>query len=171
MLHLAGDVELVLERHQPVATIECGTPLLDVLEGAVHGDPQVFEVHGLGDKVERAAVHRGADVLHVAVGGNDHGAEVWVDLGDLLQEGQAVHLGHVNVGEDHINGVVRRELLERFDSVAGEDKFVAARPDLTPHALQHQRFEIGLVVYDQDPVRHLPRPGPEVPLGDGAASP
>ena len=125
-----------------------------MLQRAVDRDPQVVEVQRLGHEVECAAVHGRADVLHVAVGGDDHGADVRVDRGDLLQQRQAVHLGHVDVREDHIDVIFLAELLEGLHAVAGEDELVEALPDGAAHALEHEGFEIGFVVNDQDLVGH-----------------
>ena len=46
---------------------------LDMADGLVDGCFEIVEIDRLGQEVERAAVHRGADIAHVAVGGDDDG--------------------------------------------------------------------------------------------------
>ena len=153
LLHRARDIKLVLEHDQLVARGERLAPLQEVLQRALDGDPQVGEVEWLGDEVEGAAVHGGADVLHVAVGRDDDGADVGIDVRDLREQRQAVHLRHVDVGQHHLDLVVGVQQLERLDAVVREDELVVAGPDLPAHALQDQRLQVGLVVDDEDLVR------------------
>ena len=126
-------------------------------------DLEVREIDRLGDEVEGAAVHRGADVLHVAVGRDDDRAEIRVHLGDLLQEGQTVHLRHVDVRENDVDVALLRQDFQRLDAVAGELEAVLALADVASHALAHQTLQIRLVVNDQDlvvgmvPIAHLDR--------------
>ena len=55
----------------------------DVANGLGYGRFEIGEVDRLGNKVERAAVHSGPDVRHVAVGRHDHGREVLVAFLEL----------------------------------------------------------------------------------------
>ena len=121
-----------------------------MLDRALDGDLQVVEVDRLCDEVERAPVHGGADVAHVSVGGDDHGPQVLVERPELRQQGEPVHLGHVDVREHQVDGVVGPQLLERFQAVSCELELVLAAADVSPHPLQDERLKIRLVVDDQD---------------------
>ena len=146
LLYLARNVELILQGDQLVARRERLAPLRQVVQRTVYGDLEVLEVDGLGDEVEGAPVHRGTDILHIPVGRNDHGAYVRIDLGYLFEQGQPVHPGHVDVREHDVDAPVRVEPLEGLHAVVGEDELILASSDLAPHALQHQRLEVRLVV-------------------------
>ena len=161
LLDLAGHVQLVLQGDQLVPRRERLAPLGHVAQGPVYGDPEVLKVEWLGDEVERAPVHGSADVLHVAVGRDDHRPDVGVHLGYLLEQGEAVHAGHVDVGDHHVDVVLALEPLEGLHPVGGEDELIVAGPDVAAHPLQHQHFDVGLVVDHEDLVRvvgHLPLP-------------
>ena len=124
-------------------------------QGALYGDPEVLEVDGFCDEVKCAAVHRRTDVFHVAVGGDHDGTDFGVNVGDLLQEGEAVHAGHVNVRKDHINIFVLVEACQGFIAIVSEDKFVLAAADVAAHTLEHEGLEVRFVVYYEDFVRGL----------------
>ena len=141
--------QFVLHADQLVAGLQHAAPFGQVFQGAVDRVLQVGEVDWLGDEVEGAAVHGRANVGHVAVGGDDDGPDVRVHIGNLLQEGQAVHLGHVDVGDHHVDVPDRPQDLERLHPVAGKEELVLAAPDASAHALQDQRLEVGLVVDHQ----------------------
>ncbi len=53
----------------------CFAQLVQIIEGLLDGDLEVVEGDGFGDEIEGAEVHRGADVRHIAIGGNDHGLQ------------------------------------------------------------------------------------------------
>ena len=150
-----------MQRNQLVARRKGRPPLIEVAHRPFNGDLQVREVNRLGDEIERTAIHRGADVLHIAIGGNNHRANVGVDLGNLLEQRQPVHLRHIDVREDHVDFVVFVQTVERFQTVVSKDELVLAAPDTAPHALQHERLEVRLVVNDEDfawPIRHAQLP-------------
>ena len=64
---------------------------------------EVGEVDRLHQKVEGAAIHRGADIGHVAIGRNDDRRNPLFRLLQLGQEREAVHARHVDVGQDEIH--------------------------------------------------------------------
>ena len=72
------------------------------------------------------------------------------DLGDLLKEGEAIHAGHVDVREDHIDVFMSGKALEGFVPVMGENEFVLTLADVPTHSLKHEGFEVGFVVYNED---------------------
>ena len=149
LLYLAGDAELVLQRHQLVPRLEGFAPFHQVLQGARDGEFQVVEVNRLGDEVEGAPVHGRAYVLHVAVGRDDYRANIGLDLGDLLDQRESVHLGHVDVGEYQVNVRLLLQPLEGFQAILGKDELVEAGANVTTHSLKHEPFEIRLVVHNQ----------------------
>ena len=115
----------------------------DLVERLADRQLEVGEVDRLGDEVERAAVHRDSDVGHVAVGRNDHRAQVGRKPGE---QRQSVHHGHVDVGEHELDPGIGRYQAQRLGAVARKLKFVFAGPDLAAKALADQLFEIRLVV-------------------------
>ena len=70
------------------------------------GGFQVGEIDRLGQKIERAAVHGGADIAHVAIGRDDDGRNLFARLLQLLQQRQPVHPRHVDIGDDHVDVAV-----------------------------------------------------------------
>ena len=50
---------------------------------------KVGEVDRLGQKIEGAAIHGGADIAHIAVGRNDDGRNLLFAFLQSLQKGQA----------------------------------------------------------------------------------
>ena len=135
LLHLARHVQLPLQRYQLVAGGERLLPRLHVLQRALYRHLQVIEVEWLGNEVERTAVHRGADVLHVSVGRDDDRTEIGVQLRYLGQQRQPIHLGHVDIRDHHVDLRIAVEHIERLDPVLGEDERVAPGPYVTPHPL------------------------------------
>ena len=115
---------------------------------------EVGEIDRLGEEVEGAAVHRRADIGHVAVGRNDHGREPGRFVLHLGEQGQPVHPWHVDVGDDHVEVAVLGEEGQRLDTVAGEAESNRPVLDLAAEFLPYQVFEIGLVVDDEDFRRH-----------------
>ena len=81
---------------------------------------EIGKIDGLGQEIERAAVHRGADVGHVAIGGDDDGRKLFLALLQLLQQRQPVHPRHVDVGDHHVDVAVRLQHAQGLDAVAGE---------------------------------------------------
>src|SRR5579864_5722039 len=71
--------------------------LHDVVDGLAHGDFEIAEIDRLGDKIKRAAVHRGAQIFHVAIGRDDDGAHFVALLAQPGEQGQPVHHRHVDV--------------------------------------------------------------------------
>ena len=118
------------------------------------GGLEIGEVDRLGEKVERAPVHRGADVGHVAVSRHDDGREPGRLVLQLREQGQPVHARHVEVGHDHVVIAVLGEEVQSLDTVAREAEGNRAVLDLTAKLLPNEIFEIGLVVDDEDFRRH-----------------
>ena len=75
-----------MQRHETVSGLKRLPHLLHVVERLLNGDLEVAEVDRLGDEVEGAAIHGGADVLHVIIGRNDDCADVRIDLRNLFQK-------------------------------------------------------------------------------------
>ncbi len=127
-----------------------------VLEGGDMGDRlsdgrlEVGEIDRLGEEVERAPVHRSADVRHVAISRDDHGRKPGRLVLQLGEQGESIHARHVDVGDDHIEIGVLGEEGQRLHAVAREPESNRAVLDLAAELLRDQVFEIGLVVDDED---------------------
>ena len=115
---------------------------------------EVGEVDRLGEEVEGAAVHRGADIGHVAVSRDNHGREAGGFILQLGEQGQPIHAGHVDVGHDHVEVAVFGEEGQRLDAVAGEAESNRPVLDLAAELLPDQILEIGLVIDDENLRRH-----------------
>ena len=127
---------------------------LDVADGLVDGHFEIAEIDRLGQKIERAAVHRGADVAHVAIGGDDDGRFLVLGLLQFLQQRQAVHPRHVDVGDYHVDIGMVLDRLQRLDAVMGEHELHRPVANLPAEFLQHQSLEIGLIVDKEDGCGH-----------------
>ena len=99
-------------RQRRVRPLRCCLPLprlaqdLDMPDGLGDGRFEVGKIDRLDQKVESAAVHRRANIGHVAVGRDDDGRDLFFGLLQLLQEGKPVHARHVDVGDHHVDGAV-----------------------------------------------------------------
>ena len=119
---------------------------------------EVGEVDRLGQEIEGAAVHRRADVGHVAIGGDDDGRKLLLGLLQLLQQRQAVHARHVDVAHHHVDVGVRFDERERLEPVMREQEAHGAVADLAAEFLHDERFEVRLVVDDEDARGHAAIP-------------
>ena len=131
---------------------------LDMADSLVDRHFEVAEIDRLGEEIERAAVHRGADIAHVTIGGDDDGRFLVVGLLQLRQQRQPVHPGHVDVGDHHVDMRMLLDRGQRLDPVMGEHKRNRPITDPLAEFLQHQSLEIGLVVDDQDRCSHAACP-------------
>ena len=118
---------------------------------------EIGEIDGLGEEIERAAIHRRADIRHVAVSRDDDGRKLLLRLLQLLKQRQPVHARHVDVGHHHVDVGVLREHGERVDSIAGEEETHGAVADLAAEFLGDQRLEVRLVVDDENAAGHAAR--------------
>ena len=122
----------------------------DLLAGLLDGAAQVFHVDGLHGEVEGPVVHRLTDIRHVAVGTYHDDVEGGIAyLVDLCQQGQTVHLGHVDVAEDDLYVGVKGEYVECLRAVVCEEELVFPVADLPSEVLFHQLFHSHLVVNAQ----------------------
>ena len=97
LLHHARDIEFVLQHNEFVSCAQSVLPFTYVLQCAIDCELEIVEVDRLGDEVEGTTVHSDPDVLHVAVCGDDHGANVRCHVRDSLEERKPIHLRHVYV--------------------------------------------------------------------------
>ena len=111
---------------------------------------EVGKVNRLGQEVERAPVHGGADIGHVAVGRDDHGRKLRRLFLQLGEQRQSVHARHVDVGDDHVEIALLGEHGQGLHAIAREPEFDRTLFDLTAEPLPDQVFEVGLVVDDKD---------------------
>lgn len=125
LLDVVGDAEVVLYGDELVVLGLEVFDETDVGDGFVDGGVEVVEIDGLGDEVEGAFIHGGADVFHVAIGGYHDGFEGGVvHVVYVPEEGESVHFGHIYVakGEEYVGMLL--EHLECFDAVVSEYEFV-----------------------------------------------
>ena len=149
-LHFPGDVELMAEGHQLIPVGQRLTHQRQMLEGLVDGDLEIGEVDGFGDEVECPAIHRGTDVVHVAVGGHDDRADVGFGFVELLEESQAVHDRHIDIRNDHRDVAVAVKFLDGLLTVVREIERQLLPAYAPAKLLQHEGLEVHLVVYHQD---------------------
>jgi hypothetical protein len=72
------------------------------LEHPVDHDQQLLEVERLGQVLDRAGPHGLDRGLDRAEGGHDHHRRRVFHRVDLLDQLDAVHAGHLQVGQDHV---------------------------------------------------------------------
>ncbi len=99
----------------------------EIGKGAGEGQRQIVEVDRLGDEVEGAAVHRRADVLHVAVGGDDDGPQQRRALLQSGEQRQTVHARHVDVRQDDVDAGIGIDQRQRLLAVASEQEMSTRR--------------------------------------------
>ena len=118
----------------------------DVVEGLADRDLEIVEIDRLGDEIEGAAVHCGAQICHVAIGRDDDRADRRLLLAQPREQRQPVHDRHVDVKQQKIDVGLGRQHSQRLLAVTGkaEDEFALA--DLAPETLRQQQLEIGLVI-------------------------
>ena len=147
LLDVAGRGQVFLQRLQLCVLLLRLVDEAYLLDGLLDGKAQVVHVDGLRGKVEGAVVHGLTDVLHVAVGTHHDDAQGGIaHLVHLRQQGQTVHLGHVDVGEDDLDvGRVVQDG-EGLQTVVGEVELVLAVAYLASEVLLHQQLQGSLVV-------------------------
>ena len=115
-------------------------------------EQQLVLLQGLGQVVEGALAHRVDGAVDGPVGGHQDDEGRGLQLEDLAQQLDAVEVGHLQVGEDDVEGAALGGL-EGLAAVAGGGGLVALR--LQDH-LQDVALA-ALVVDDEDPALHEPR--------------
>jgi hypothetical protein len=121
------------------------------------GGLEVGKIDRLGDKVEGAAVHRGADVRHFAIGRDDHRGGVSFALMQVGQQGQSVHSWHIDVAQKHVDVAAGIKLRQRIHAIIHEDEAKLSIGDLPAELLNDRQFQIRFVIDDKD-ARHHPPP-------------
>ena len=170
---LGAEVDIIRRRGEPVRQARreipgklCPRPFrlllaplvaagdLQIAQGLVDGRFEIGEVDRLGQEVEGAAVHRGADIGHVAVGGDDDRGQVLLALLQPAEQRQPVHPRHVDVADDHVDLGIVSQHSQRVHAVLGKDEAELAIADLPPEALDNQQFQIRLIVDDENARSH-----------------
>jgi len=124
--------------------------ILAISSSVLHRDLEIVQVDRLGHEIEGAAVHRGAQIGHVAIGRDDDGADRRLLLAQPAEQGQAVHDRHVDVEQHQVDIGRGLQHAQRFFAVPGEAEGEFLGADLTPEALRDQQLEIGLVIDGED---------------------
>src|SRR2546423_1240825 len=124
---------------------------LDMPDGLVDGHFEVAEVNRFGEKIERSAIHRRADVANVAIGRDNDGGLLGFGLLQLLQHGHPGHPRHVDIGQDQyqrwigdIGGADQRRW-RRGRKLHQETPGAQIAPEL----LTEQVFDVRLVVNNE----------------------
>ena len=131
---------------------------LAVLEHAADLGEHVVEHDGLEDVVRRPGAQRLDGALDAPVGRHHEGHGLWRDLAQFAEHGEPVGAGHPKIGDDdrevvRVQGSQgRRAVDRRLDGVAGVAQHLC-------EALAHT----GLVVGDQDRLRHGPLSSRSIP--------
>jgi hypothetical protein len=148
VLHRAVRAHDVLEA-EAVAELLVQHPVLAhevaALHGAAQDEEQLVLLQRLREVVESALAHRVHRAVDGAVRGHEDDAGPRGLLGELGQELDAVHVRHLEVGEDDVEGLARRRL-QGLAAVGGGGRLVALR-------LQDHLEDVALapfVVYDEN---------------------
>ena len=110
-----------------------------MFDGLLYRQAQVVEVNGLGSEVKSTIVHCLTDVPHVAIGRHHDTLQGWVaHFVNLRQQGQTVHLWHVNIRKDDVEVLMLKQHGQGFQSVVGKVEFVFSFTDLSSEVLGEQ---------------------------------
>ena len=119
------------------------------LERALDGQEEDVAVEGLGEVVEGSLAHRLDRRVDGPVGGHEHDARPRLLALDGLEEGDPGEIRHLEVGEDHVDGLA---------SQGGQGGAPARRrDDLVPFRAEDQAEDLqlgSLVVDHEDPRLH-----------------
>jgi hypothetical protein len=145
--HQGGKPVLLRQRQaQGQVLLHHGLPA----HGLVHGDQDALLAEGLGDVVEGPLAGRLDGGLDGGEGRKDDDGRAGLGLLDLGEQGDAVHPGHLEVGDDALHRIFP-EPLQGLERVALRcDHVVAVLRDHPPQQNEHVLF----VVYDQYPSGH-----------------
>src|SRR5690606_10478825 len=116
-----------------------------LLEDTADQHAEFLEVHRLHEVVERAELHGLDGRLHRAVPGEHHKLGLGVFIADVLEQLHAVHLGHLEVRQDQVHGLIA-EQQEGLLAIGGEEDLLRLALKGPLEALAGVLF----VVYDQD---------------------
>ena len=147
MLYLLGDGQIAL---QGLELFAVGLHLTDIpylLDRFLDRQTEVVEVDGLRGEVEGTVVHGLADITHIAVCRHHDALQCRVaHLVDLRQQGETIHLRHVDIRKDNVIVFVLQKHRQCFQSVMCKGKLVFTLADLPSEVLCQQQLEIVLVV-------------------------
>jgi hypothetical protein len=157
--HAADEVDRVARPVLAAQVLQLTNQLLR-LEPALDQHLELIEVHRLGDEVERPGLHRPDRRGDIAVGGHDDDRKLLVDLLDLPEHVEPVHVAELQVEEDEIGRAVAQALKGLSPALGA--------PDLVPGVGESVRNEVTdrlLVVNHVDDRRHARTP-PDSKLDD-----
>ena len=81
-----------------------------LLEAAGDDDLQLLDVEGLDDVIQGAGLQGVDGLLDAAVGGDHDDRDLGVQAFDELQDVHAARLGHLDVGDDEVDGLFLEDL-------------------------------------------------------------
>ena len=79
------------------------TQLGDVGQRLADGDFEIAQIHRLGDKIKGAAIHRRAQIRHVAIGRDDDRPHRRLPLAQFAKQGEPIHHRHVDVEQHQVD--------------------------------------------------------------------
>ena len=95
---------------------------LDMADRLFNRGLEIGEVDRLRQEIEGPAIHRGADIGHVAIGRDDHGRDFFLRLLQLGEQRQTVHARHVDVGEHEVDIAFSASARQSLDAVVREQE-------------------------------------------------
>src|SRR6185312_1286836 len=109
---------------------------------------QMIEIDRLGDELDGAEFVGTAAPLVVAIGRDHHHRQLRPALLHLPQQGQPVHAGHIDVGQNHQKFGLDRplEAIERLFAGAGEMQHISSIARLAAKTLAEHVGDVGLVI-------------------------
>lgn len=150
-LYLRGDLDFLLERAQALAAFDAKALGFERVACAAEGGFEIGEINGLGEEIEGAAIHRCADVAHVAIRGEDHGLDhAAIEGVNAREQLEAIHHRHVDVGDHQFESGIGFDLAQSFGAVASEGELEPEIAIAALEALTDQDLDIGLIIHDEN---------------------
>jgi hypothetical protein len=118
----------------------------DIVERLLDRDFEIVEIDRLGDEIECAAVHRGTDIRHVAIGRDDDCARRRLASPQLSEQCQPIHDRHVDVEQQQLDVGLIRQLRERLLAMIGKAEIEFTGADLVAKPLADQHLKIRFVI-------------------------
>jgi len=117
-------------------------------DGFFQGDFQIVEIDRFGYEIKGTPVHGRTDIIHIAVSRTNHSLEQRVfQFTHLAQQGQAIHLGHIDIAQDNPYIGYLYEFGQGFQPIESKMKLILVVTDLSPEFLVDYILEICFVIY------------------------
>ena len=116
------------------------------LPGLVDGNFQIVQVDRLHQEIKRPAVHGHTNIIEIPVSRNHDGLQFALKFRNFAQQGQAIHAGHVDIGEHDLNISILLEVMQCFNAIAGHFKYIGPFTNLFSELLPDQYGQVGFIV-------------------------